>query len=97
MTIGSVIYSMISIRPDITFSISLLSRFISNPDRDHWTALKWLLMYVNGTVNKSLHYHNWIKSLTYLLLVGINVTMFHGNLNFNRTRPHTTLIDGLIM
>ncbi|KAI5680532.1 hypothetical protein M9H77_01759 [Catharanthus roseus] len=40
MAIGSVMYSMISTRPHITFSISLLSRFMSNRERDHWIALK---------------------------------------------------------
>ncbi|KAI5674225.1 hypothetical protein M9H77_14589 [Catharanthus roseus] len=59
MAIGSVMYSMISTRPDIAFSISLLSRFMSNPGRDHWAALKWLLRYLNGTLDWGLHYHNW--------------------------------------
>ncbi|KAI5682579.1 hypothetical protein M9H77_03807 [Catharanthus roseus] len=59
MAIGSVMYSMISTRPDIAFSISLLSRLMSNPRRDHWTALKWLLRYLNETLDRGLHYHNW--------------------------------------
>lgn len=33
--IGSVMYSMISTRPDLSYSISLLSRFMSNPGCDH--------------------------------------------------------------
>lgn len=59
MAIASVMYSMISTRPDIAFSISLLSRFMSNPGRDHWAALKWLLHYLNGTLGRGLHYYNW--------------------------------------
>lgn len=39
MAIRSAMYSMISTRPDITYSISLLSRFMSNPGGDHWVAL----------------------------------------------------------
>lgn len=58
MAIGSVMYSMISTRPDIAYSISLLSRFMSNPGRDHWAALKWLLRYINGTIDRGLLYHN---------------------------------------
>ncbi|KAI5648006.1 hypothetical protein M9H77_34011 [Catharanthus roseus] len=59
MAIGSVMYSMISTRPDIAFSISLLSRFMSNSRRDHWAALKWLLRDLNGILYQGLHYHNW--------------------------------------
>lgn len=33
--IGSVMYEMISTRPDLAFAISLLSRYMSNPGSDH--------------------------------------------------------------
>ncbi|XP_031273199.1 secreted RxLR effector protein 161-like [Pistacia vera] len=52
--IGSVMYSMISTRPDSAFAISLLSRFMSNPGNEHWNALKWLMRYINGTVQIGL-------------------------------------------
>ncbi|GAB2296660.1 hypothetical protein Dimus_038434 [Dionaea muscipula] len=41
--IGSVMYAMVSTRPDLSFSISLLSRFMSNPGCEHWMTSKMAL------------------------------------------------------
>jgi hypothetical protein len=38
--IGSLIYLASATRPDISFAVSKLSRFTSNPEDDHWRALK---------------------------------------------------------
>lgn len=54
--IGSIMYAMISTRPDLSFAISLLSRFMSNPGMEHWNALKWTLKYLNSIVDVGLHY-----------------------------------------
>ncbi|KAL5554515.1 hypothetical protein UlMin_041916 [Ulmus minor] len=54
--VGSLIYSMVSTRPDLSFVMSVLSRFISNPGKYHWEAMKWLLRYVKGTTNLGLVY-----------------------------------------
>ncbi|KAL0409122.1 UNVERIFIED_CONTAM: Retrovirus-related Pol polyprotein from transposon TNT 1-94 [Sesamum radiatum] len=49
--IGSVMYLMVSTRPDIAYAVSCLSRFMSNAGLPHWEALKWLLRYLNGSMN----------------------------------------------
>ncbi|KAK4386046.1 Retrovirus-related Pol polyprotein from transposon TNT 1-94 [Sesamum angolense] len=49
--IGSIMYLMVSTRPDIAYAISCLSRYMSNPGPSHWDALKWLLRYLNGSNN----------------------------------------------
>ncbi|KAL0451861.1 UNVERIFIED_CONTAM: Retrovirus-related Pol polyprotein from transposon TNT 1-94 [Sesamum latifolium] len=49
--IGSVLYLMISTRPDIAYVVSCLSRFMSNAGIPHWEALKWLLRYLNSSVD----------------------------------------------
>ena len=61
--IGSVMYTMICTRPDLAHSISLLSKYMSNPGRSHWDALKWLLRYIKGTVNEGLVYHSSKKGV----------------------------------
>ncbi|WVZ63013.1 hypothetical protein U9M48_012693, partial [Paspalum notatum var. saurae] len=38
--IGSLMYLASSTRPDISFAVSKLSRFVSNPGDDHWRALE---------------------------------------------------------
>ncbi|XP_031251064.1 secreted RxLR effector protein 161-like [Pistacia vera] len=60
--IGSVMYVMISTRPDISFAISL-SRFMSNPGFEHWLALKWLLRYINSSLHVGLEYGKRYDSL----------------------------------
>lgn len=38
--IGCLMYLSVSSRPDITYSVSTLSKFNSNPNQQHWSALK---------------------------------------------------------
>ncbi|XP_047326340.1 secreted RxLR effector protein 161-like [Impatiens glandulifera] len=52
--IGSVMYLIISTRSDITYTVSCLSRFMSNPNMPHWNALKWLLRYLKNTIDIDL-------------------------------------------
>ncbi|XP_060670663.1 secreted RxLR effector protein 161-like [Ziziphus jujuba] len=52
--IGSVMYLMISTRPDLAYAVSVLNRFMSNPGRSHWDAVKWLLRYLKLTANEGL-------------------------------------------
>ncbi len=44
--IGSLMYLSVSTRPDVLYAVSSLARFNSKPTRDHWTALKRLLRYL---------------------------------------------------
>ncbi|KAK6158246.1 hypothetical protein DH2020_005560 [Rehmannia glutinosa] len=54
--IGSVMYLMVSTRPDIAYSVSCLSRYMSNPGIIHWNAVKWLLRYLKHSLNYSLKF-----------------------------------------
>lgn len=38
--IDSIMYAMISTRPDVVQSVSVTSRFVENHGREHWSALK---------------------------------------------------------
>ena len=54
--VGSVMYVMICTRPDISHAVSLVSRFMANPGRQHWKAIKWIFRYFKGTLNVGLMY-----------------------------------------
>ena len=41
-------------RPDITFAVGYVSRFMEDPREDHWTAVKRLLRYVKGTLDQTI-------------------------------------------
>ena len=43
-------------RPDISFAVSKLSHFTSNPGKDHWDALERVLRYLRGTIEYGIHY-----------------------------------------
>ncbi|XP_070004690.1 uncharacterized mitochondrial protein AtMg00810-like [Nicotiana sylvestris] len=45
-------------RPDITFSVNLLARYISSPTRRHWNEIKHILQYLKRTLNMGLFYAN---------------------------------------
>ncbi|KAM1054407.1 hypothetical protein PS2_001749 [Malus domestica] len=47
--VGSIMYAMVCTRPDIAHAVGVVSRFLSNPGKDHWEAVKWILRYLKGT------------------------------------------------
>jgi hypothetical protein len=53
--IGSLMYLASATRPDISFAVSKLSRFVSNPGDDHWRALERVLHYLKGTMSYGIH------------------------------------------
>jgi hypothetical protein len=54
--IGSLMYLAGATRSDISFAVSKLSRFTSNPGSDHWYALERVMRYLKGTSTYGLHY-----------------------------------------
>ena len=54
--IGSLMYVMSCTRPDIAYSVSKLSRYTSNPSKDHWTAIIRVFRYLRYTLNYGLHF-----------------------------------------
>ena len=47
--VGSLMYAMVCTRPDITHAVGVVSRFLSNPAKEHWEGVKWILRYLKGT------------------------------------------------
>lgn len=54
--IGSLMYAAQLTRPDICFALAMLSRFNQNPGKPHWNAVKRVLRYMKGTINRKLVY-----------------------------------------
>lgn len=46
--------NLLHTRPDLSFSVGLLSRYIQEPKESHGTALKQILRYVRGTISLGL-------------------------------------------
>lgn len=54
--VGSLMYSMVGTRPDLAYAIGMVCRFMSNPIKIHWQAVKWVLRYVRGSTKMKLSY-----------------------------------------
>jgi hypothetical protein len=56
--VGSLMYAMVCTRPDIAHAVGVVSRFLSNPGKEHWAAVKWILRYLRGTSRVCLYFGN---------------------------------------
>nr|GEX65012.1 zinc finger, CCHC-type [Tanacetum cinerariifolium] len=54
--IGCLLYVMTSTRPDIAYVIGRLSRFNSNPNRQHWKVITRVFKYLRSTKDYGLSY-----------------------------------------
>ncbi|BFG20503.1 hypothetical protein CerSpe_067770 [Prunus speciosa] len=54
--IGSLMYAMLCSRPDISYAVSITSRYQSNPGSEHWAAVKCVLKYLRRTRDMFLVY-----------------------------------------
>ncbi|CAM8937245.1 unnamed protein product [Rhodiola kirilowii] len=52
--IGSLMYAIVCTRPDIAHVVGVVSRFMGNPEKKHWEAVKWILRYLKGTIEHAL-------------------------------------------
>ncbi|KAK9020300.1 hypothetical protein V6N11_054789 [Hibiscus sabdariffa] len=54
--IGSIMYAMICTRPDLSYALSITSRYQANPGEGHWTVVKNILKYLGRTKDVFLVY-----------------------------------------
>jgi hypothetical protein len=78
--IGSLMYLMISTRPDIDSAVIQLSRFMSNWGVTHWETALDILIYVQSTPKLGITYHRGPASL-----VGYTDSNWAGNIDNARS------------
>ena len=61
--IGSLMYLTSATRPDISFTVSKLSWFVSNLGDTHWHALERVLCYLNGIMSYGIHFTGYPRVL----------------------------------
>jgi hypothetical protein len=54
--VGSLMYEMVCTRLDIAHVVGVLSKYMSKPEKEHWTTLKRVLTYLHGTTSYGLCY-----------------------------------------
>ena len=46
--VGNLMYAMVCTRPDISHAIGVVSKFLANPGKAHWKAVKWIFSFLRG-------------------------------------------------
>jgi hypothetical protein len=54
LAVGSLMYVMVFTRTNITHVVGVVSRYMNNPSKEHWEAVKWILRYLRGTYTHAL-------------------------------------------
>lgn len=49
-------YAMVCTWPDIAHTMSIINRYMTNPGKQHWHALKWILLTLQGMKDVGLVY-----------------------------------------
>ena len=57
-TVGCLMYTMVCNRPDIPHAMGVVSKYMKNPRKEHWNALKWVLRYLRGTSDYCITFNN---------------------------------------
>ncbi|KAL4318773.1 hypothetical protein GQ457_18G015240 [Hibiscus cannabinus] len=56
--VGSLMYAMGCMRPDLVYVVGTISQFHSSPGSEHWNAVKWIMRYLCGSSNLKLCFGN---------------------------------------
>ncbi|GKA45624.1 retrovirus-related pol polyprotein from transposon TNT 1-94 [Tanacetum coccineum] len=56
LAVGSMMYAIVCTRPYIAHAVGVVSRFMSNPRKEHWEAVKWLLRYLKDSCKSTAGY-----------------------------------------
>lgn len=63
--VGSLIYLSIGSRPDISFAVALVSRFLDCASEIHVTAVKRILKYLKGTINHGILFDSQVNNFKF--------------------------------
>lgn len=61
--VGGFIYLTTCTRPDLSFVVSRLSQYFSNPTEEQWATAKHVLRYLKGTIDKELTYRKYMPTV----------------------------------
>lgn len=81
--IGCLMFISLLTRPDITYVVNHAAKFCENPRNIHWTAMKRIMRYLNGTSDYGLLYQ---RKPTAPILTGFCDADYGGDLDTRRSR-----------
>ncbi|XP_073224893.1 secreted RxLR effector protein 161-like [Cicer arietinum] len=54
--VGSIMYGMIYSRPNLSYFVNVVNSFMTNPGALHYSALKWIMRYLNSSLTADLKF-----------------------------------------
>ncbi|KAJ4713215.1 Retrovirus-related Pol polyprotein from transposon TNT 1-94 [Melia azedarach] len=79
--IGSLMYAIVCTKPDLAQSVSVVSRFMGEPGKEHWQAVKRIFRYLKGTFDVGLIY----RGDTQCLVTGFSDSDYAGDVDSRRS------------
>ena len=79
--VGSLMYVMVCTRPDLAHAVSVVSRFMGKPRKEHWQAVKRIFRYLRGTSDVGLIY----GGDTQCLVTGYSNSDYAGDVDTRRS------------
>ncbi|CAL9237692.1 unnamed protein product [Arabidopsis halleri] len=79
--VGSLMYAMVCTRPDLAHAVSIVSRFMGQPGKEHWLAVKRIFRYMRGTSDVGLIYGGEAPSL----IAGYSDSDYAGDVDSRRS------------
>ena len=81
--VGSLLYAAIVSRPDISYAVNRLSRFMQSPAPEHFAAGKRVLRYLRGTLTLGITYSGHVHDA--MLLRGFSDSDWAGDMDTRRS------------
>jgi hypothetical protein len=61
--VGSLMYAMVCSHLDFSYTMSIVSRYMSNPSKEHWRTVQWIFRVPRGTTDHYLRFGRIAKGL----------------------------------
>jgi hypothetical protein len=61
--VDSLMYAMVCSCPDLSYAMSLVSRYMTNPSKEYWKDVQWIFRYLRGTSKACLKFGRTVKGL----------------------------------
>lgn len=91
--VGCLMYIMLCTRPDISFSIGVLSKFLEMPTEAHWISAKRVLRYLKKTISLKLSY----KTCSRTALIGYSDADWASSFDRKSTTGYLTFLDSSLV
>ncbi|PHT45605.1 Retrovirus-related Pol polyprotein from transposon TNT 1-94 [Capsicum baccatum] len=54
--VGSLMYAMVCSQLDLSYVVSVVSRYMANPVKEHWKVVQWIFSYLHGSADVCLQF-----------------------------------------